>query len=150
MQVESILEEEKVIEKDCKIKYSPDDEWLSQKVLPRITWISLILILLGKGNTDRNWIRDFMELFGMEYKHHEQIVNQLRKRGNIYKTVMISIILTLLGRDYCPENPCVQFFVKLFGMQYECHVKVVNELKERNDYIFKTVMVSNYSTVIKE
>lgn len=150
MQVESILEEEKVIEKDCKIKYSPDDEWLSQKVLPRITWISLILILLGKGSTDRNWIRDFMGLFGMEYKHHEEIVNQLKERGNIYKAVMISIILTLLGRDYCPENPCVHFFVKLFGMQYECHVKVVNELKERNDYIFKTVMVSNYSTVIKE
>lgn len=149
MQVESILEEEKVIEKDCKREYSPDDEWLSQKVLPRITWFSLIL-LLGKGNTDRNWIRDFMELFGMEYKHHEEIVNQLRERGNIYKTVMISIILTLLGRDYRPENPCVQFFVKLFGMQYECHVKVANKLKERNYYIFKTVMVSNYSTVIKE
>ena len=54
----------------------------------------------------------------------------------------IGFILTLLGRDYSPENHCVRFFVKLFGKEYERHAKIVNELKERNDNIYKTVMVS--------
>ena len=54
----------------------------------------------------------------------------------------IGFILTLLGRDYNPENRCIRFFVKYFGMEYERYVKIVNELKERNDNIYKTVMVS--------
>ena len=145
MQVEFILEEEKVIEKDCKRVYTPDDEWLSRKVLPRISWVGFFLVLLG--NTENRWIRFFMEYFEMECRRHVRIVNVLKeKNGSIYKTMMISLFLTLLGRDYRPENRYIRFFVKLFGREYEYHVKVANELKERNDYIFKTVMVSiNYA-----
>ena len=54
----------------------------------------------------------------------------------------IGFILTLLGRDYITENRCVRFIVKLFGKEYGRHVKIANELKERNDNIYKTVMVS--------
>ena len=54
----------------------------------------------------------------------------------------IHFVLTLIERKFGPENRCIKFVLKLLGKEYTCHVKIVKELKERNDIIHRTVMVS--------
>ena len=54
----------------------------------------------------------------------------------------IHFVLTLIKRKFGPENHCIKFVLKLLGKEYTCHVKIVKELKERSDIIYRTVMVS--------
>ena len=52
-----------------------------------------------------------------------------------------SSILKLLEM-FSPENHFREFYLKLFGKEYDRHTRIVKKLKERNVNIYKTVLVS--------
>lgn len=51
-------------------------------------------------------------------------------------------VLTLFGREFSPANLFINFFLKRFGKEYAQHAEIVKELAQRNDEIYRTVMVS--------
>lgn len=50
--------------------------------------------------------------------------------------------LTLFGREFSLANRFINFCLKRFGEEHAQHVEIVKKLKERNDEIYRTVMVS--------
>ena len=51
-------------------------------------------------------------------------------------------VLTLFGREFSLANLFINFFLKRFGKEYAQHAEIVKELAQRNDEIYRTVMVS--------
>ena len=51
-------------------------------------------------------------------------------------------VLTLFGKEFSLANLFINFFLKRFGKEYAQHAEIVKELAQRNDEIYRTVMVS--------
>ena len=51
-------------------------------------------------------------------------------------------VLTLFGKEFSLPNLFINFFLKRFGKEYAQHAEIVKELAQRNDEIYRTVMVS--------
>ena len=55
--------------------------------------------------------------------------------------------LVLFGKKFHLINASLKLFLKVFGRKYSHHAKIARELKERNKYIYWTVMVGTVANI---
>ena len=53
----------------------------------------------------------------------------------------LSFALTLFEREFRPANHFINFFLTKFGKEYTRHAEIAKEVKQRNDEIYRKVMV---------